>query len=263
MSSIPKYIQLIKHISNWTLYFKRKHEKGLTARYRTNGAKLVFDVPPKFYEVFREIFMEDFYRIDDLVNHLPAEPTIIDIGGNVGFFSFLLSSKKKGAKIYAFEPMIENVKVFNDNIKLNASLSEKILLFNQAVTGNNNGHIDLFFDNVTDNSVIASVVKDFSAQNTQVKKVAAISLERIFEENDLWRVDLLKVDCEGSEYPIFYDSPASLFDKIQTIAIESHELDQQQRNTACLVTFLEDKGFTVDRFMAENNCYYLKAYREN
>ena len=60
----------------------------------------------------------------------------------------------------------------------------------------------------------ASVVKDFSAQNTQVKKVDAISLERIFEENGLWRVDLLKVDCEGSEYPIFYDSPAHLFDKI-------------------------------------------------
>jgi FkbM family methyltransferase len=263
MSSVPKYIRLIKHISNWVLYFKRRHEKGVTARYRTKGAKLFFDVPPRFYEVFREIFMEDFYRIDDLVKHLPAVPVVIDIGGNVGYFSFLLSSKKPGAKIYAFEPMIENVKVFNDNIKLNASLDGKIFLFNQAVTGNNNGHIDLFFDNVTDNSVIASVVKDFSAQNTQVKRVDAISLERIFAENNLERVDLLKVDCEGSEYPVFYDSPANLFDKVQTIAIESHELDKEKRNTASLIEFLEDKGFTVDRFIAENNCYYLKAYRTN
>ncbi|MEO8173874.1 MAG: FkbM family methyltransferase [Sediminibacterium sp.] len=262
MSSIPKYIQLIKHISNWTLYFKRMHEKGATARYRTRGTKLVFDVPPRFYEVFREIFMEDFYRIDDLVRHLPVEPVVVDIGGNVGFFSFLLSSKKPGAKIYAFEPMIENVKVFNDNCKLNPSLTDSIFLFNQAVTADNNGHIDLFFDNVTDNSVIASVVKDFSTQNTQVKKVDAISLERIFQENSLERVDLLKVDCEGSEYPIFYDSPAWLFDKVQTIALESHELDTEKRNTESLTRFLEDKGFTVDRFVAENNCYYLKAYRK-
>ncbi|MEO7531783.1 MAG: FkbM family methyltransferase [Sediminibacterium sp.] len=262
MSSVPKYIQLIKHISNWTLYFKRKHAKGLPARYKTRGAELLFDVPPRFYEVFREIFMEDFYRIGDLTQHLPAEPVVVDIGGNVGYFSFLLSSKKPGAKIYAFEPMIENLRVFNDNIKLNTALVNNIFLFNQAVTGDNNGHVDLFFDNITDNSVIASVVKDFSAQNTQVKKVDAISLERIFEENNLLRVDLLKVDCEGSEYPIFYDSLEHLFERVQTIAIESHELDKEKRNAVALIGFLQDKGFIVEQFIAENNCYYLKAYRK-
>jgi len=206
--------------------------------------------------------MEDFYRISDLVKHLPETPVVIDIGGNVGYFSFLLSSKKPGAKIFAFEPMPENMKVFTENIMLNGQLSGNISVFNKAVTGDNDGHIDLFFDNVTDNSVIASVVKDFSSQNTQVKRVDAISLEKIFSENKLERVDLLKVDCEGSEYPVFYDSPAHLFDKVQTIAIESHELDKEKRNTKSLIEFLEDKGFIVDRFIAENNCYYLKAYRK-
>ncbi len=262
MSSIPKYFQLIKHIRNWTLYFKRKHEKGLTARYITNGEKLAFDVPPGFYQVFREIFMEDFYRISDLLKHMPEKPVVVDIGGNVGYFSFLLSSKKPGAKIFAFEPMPENVKVFSGNILLNEQLRRNVSVFNKAVTGDNDGHIDLFFDNVHDNSVIASVVKDFSSQNTQVKRVEAISLEKIFFENKLERVDLLKVDCEGSEYPIFYDSPPHLFDKVQIIAIESHDLDNDKRNTHSLIEFLEKKGFTVDRFIAENQCYYLKAYRK-
>ena len=262
MSSIPKYVQLIKNIKNWTLYFKRKHEKGLTVKYLTKGNPLFFNVPAGFYEVFREIFMEDFYRIKDLVKTISDKPVVIDIGGNVGYFSFLLSSKKPGSIIYAFEPMIENVTIFQGNIDLNKSLSSNIKLFNKAVTGDNDTFIDLFFDNVTDNSVIASVIKDFSSQNTQVKRVEAISLKKIFEVNNLETIDLLKVDCEGSEYPIFYDSPAYLFDRIKTIAIESHDLDDEKRNTKSLIKFLEEKGFTVDQYVAENHCYYLKAYRK-
>jgi FkbM family methyltransferase len=261
MSSIPKYIQLIKHIRNWPVYFKRKHESGLTARYVTNGAPLIFDVPPRFYEVFREIFMEDFYRINNLVKDLPDNPIVVDIGGNVGYFSFLLASKKKGARMYAYEPMQENINVFRNNIELNPSLHRQISLFNKAVTGNNNERIDIFFDNVSNNSVVASVLNDFSSLNTEVKTVDAISLENIFEDHQLQQVDLLKIDCEGSEYPIFYDSPAHIFDSVNMIAIESHDLDDAGRNTPALSSFLRSKGFTVESLVAENNCSFIKAYR--
>jgi FkbM family methyltransferase len=262
MSSIPKYIQLIKHIRNWPVYFKRKHENGLTTRYVTNGTPLVFDVPPRFYEVFREIFMEDFYRINNLVKDMPDRPVVVDIGGNVGYFSFLLASKKKGARIFAFEPMHENVEVFNSNIGMNASLHNEVSLFNKAVTGNNNGSIDIFFDDLSKNSVVASVLNDFSVQNTEVKTVAAISLENIFIENELINIDLLKIDCEGSEYPIFYDSPGHIFEHVKMIAIESHDLDDADRNTAALCDFLRNKNFIVESFVAENKCSFIKAYRQ-
>ncbi len=262
MSSISKYIQLFTHIANWPFYFKRVHEKGLTARYITRGRKIVFDVPPAFYEVFREIFMEDFYRINNLVTHLPDNPVVIDVGGNVGYFSVLLSAKKPGATIYAFEPMPENLAVFRNNLQLNPGIKDNIIIAGKAVTGNDNGQLDIYFDSSTENSVVAPVIEDFSPLNTSVRQVAAISLDRIISDNKLQRVDLLKVDCEGSEYAIFYDSPASIFDLIQVIAIETHELDADTKNTAALIRFLENKGFTVESFVAENHCFYVKAYRK-
>jgi FkbM family methyltransferase len=263
MSSVKKYIQLFKHVANWPLYFKRRHEKGLSARYTTRGTPLLFDVPPAFYEVFREIFMEDFYRMNDLITYLDNKPVVVDIGGNVGYFSFLLSAKKPGAMVYAFEPMSENAAVFRQNISLNPGLEKHIIIAEKAVTGNNNEHVDIFFDSQTDNSVVASLVKDFSSLNTSVKRVACISLDRIISENKLKQIDLLKVDCEGSEYAIFYDSPAHIFDMVNVIAIETHELDRDTRNTTALISFLEGKGFTVESFIAENNCFYVKAYRKN
>ncbi len=262
MSSISKYSQLFRHIANWTFYFKRVHQKGLTARYTTKGRRLFFDVPPGFYEVFREIFMEDFYRIGDLVKYLPDKPVVIDVGGNVGYFSFLLAAKKPEATIYAFEPMPENIKIFERNIKLNPILKNSIIIAEKAVTGNHNGQVDIFFDSHTDNSVVASVIKDFSPLNTSIRQVEAISLDRIISENKLQRVDLLKVDCEGSEYAIFYDCPEYVFDLIRVIAIETHEMDADRNNTQSLIHFLENNGYTVESFIGDNDCFYVKAYRK-
>lgn len=262
MSSIPKYIRLIKLIKNWPAYFKRRQERGLTTTYTTRGVPLSFDVPPLFYQVFREIFMEDFYRIEELVKHLPAAPVVVDIGGNVGYFSFMIAAKRRQARIYAFEPMQANVQLFRKNISLNPTLRERIHVFENAVTGDYNGPIELFFDGVTNNSVVASVIKDFSSHNTDTKQVHALSLEMIFSQNGLDQIDLLKIDCEGSEYPVFYDSPAALFNKIKIIAIETHDLDNGKRNTHSLIAFLEQKGYTTESIMGENHCYYVKAFRK-
>jgi FkbM family methyltransferase len=259
--SIAKYRQLFRHIKNWPLYFNRVHKKNNTARYITKGIPIRFDVPPKFYEVFREVFMEDFYKIDELVHYLPNNPTIVDVGGNVGYFSTLIASKNLKARIFAFEPMSENAAVFQFNLDLNTGLANRIILHNAAVTGNYNGTIRIFFDVESENSVIASVMDDFSALNTASREVAALSVQEIFKRYSINQIDLLKLDCEGSEYPILYEMPSHLFDKIKTIVIESHDLDEENRNTTALKRFLELKGFNVKSAIADNNCYYLKAWR--
>jgi hypothetical protein len=71
------------------------------------------------------------------------------------------------------------------------------------------------------------------------------------------------VDCEGSEYPILYDSPASVFDGIQRIIIEVHPMDTDKRNEAYLTTFLQQKGYTITTYPGENGCPSLIAVKPN
>jgi len=261
--SIKKYVTLAGYISNWTEYFKRRSDKGETVRYYTKGNRLAFDVPPAFYHVFREMFMEDFYHFKTLAGTLPKDAIVLDIGANVGYFTFQLLAAKPKAMVYAYEPMQQNINLFTANIALNPGLAQRVKLYKNAVTGSGQDNIEIFFDGEHGNSVIASVYKDFAAENTRSEVVEAITLDHILRANNLTHVHLLKLDCEGSEYPILYDSPTSVFVGIQKIIIEVHPMDNDKRNEAYLTTFLQQKGYAITTHPGENGCPSLIAVKPN
>ena len=255
---LKNYIRLGKSISNWPVYFKKKFQDAV---YITRGAELKMEVPKEFFYVFKEIFMEDFYSIDRLLKHIPDKSVILDIGGNAGYFSFLIASRKRNAEIFAFEPIAENISVFRSNIKRNLGLENRLHLEQKAVTGKKQLSVSLFFDNISHNTVVASVYPEFSDANKKEIRIDAISLAEIIEENKLARIDLIKLDCEGSEYPILYDSPSEVWPVIRCLAVEVHELDADKKNFRCLYSFLQGKGFQIHSRLDPNGCHYVMAHK--
>jgi len=264
-SSLPRYQNLFRHIQNWPAYFSRKFKKEFQPiAFVTKGIKQKFLVPSKaLYLVFKEIFVSDFYSIDELVASLPVNPVIIDIGANAGYFNIMLFSKIKEGTVYAYEPIPSNYELFKKNISLNPGLQNKIHLFNKAVTGTPQQTVELFMEEASDNSVIASVYSDFDSQNKHTLTVPGISLDEIIGQNNLQHIDLIKVDCEGSEYPIIYETPAEAWRKINMLTIEVHNLDEEKRNTRFLQQFLEEKGYSVATAFAHSNCYTLTATKKH
>jgi FkbM family methyltransferase len=263
-NSLGRYRNLIRHIRNWPAYFGRKFKKAFQPmEFITRGNPLRFRVPSTgLYLVFKEIFVTDFYEIDTLVSQLPPKPLIVDIGANVGYFNVMLFSKIKDATVYAYEPIPKNFELFKTNISLNPGLEKNIHLFNKAVTGTPCDNVELFMEHSTDNSVIASIYSDFDQQNKYSTKVPAISLQEIINGNGFSRVDLLKVDCEGSEYPIIYETPAAIWSKVNRVAIEVHNLDNDTRNADYLGKFLQQQGFEVESQFVHANCYALMGVRK-
>jgi len=127
------------------------------------------------------------------------------------------------------------------------------------VTGTPQGDVELFMETASDNSVIASVYADFDTQNQHTIRVPSISLQQITEDNNLSRIDLVKVDCEGSEYPIIYETPDALWNKINMLTIEVHNLDREKRNADFLGHFLQQKGYSINIEPAHTNCFTLIA----
>jgi len=262
-SSPRRYLNLIRHIRNWTAYFGQKSSGFQPASYVTRGNNLRFDVPTKgLYLVFKEIFMTDFYNVDTWIGKLPQNPVVVDVGANAGYFNMLLLAKRPDAKVYAYEAIEANYQLFRKNIEQNPSLKEHIQLHHQAVTGQPVDHIVLYKEDDGDNSVTASVYQDFEQHNCQSVTVPAVSLANLMEKNNLRQVDFLKLDCEGSEYPILYDSPASLWPRIHSMFVEVHPLDKEKRNFDYLKGFLEQYGYSVKSAeVANNGCYALYAVR--
>ncbi|MEO7394842.1 MAG: FkbM family methyltransferase [Chitinophagaceae bacterium] len=259
---LRNYINLGKNVKNWPLYFRRKYFKPPdNAIYITCSNQLEMEVPDHFFYVFKEIFMEDFYETDKLLRHVADKAVIVDIGANVGFFSFLMASKRKNARIYSYEPMENNMDLFRSNLDRNPGNKHSIKAERKAVTGKNVKFVKLFFDDVHSNTVISSIYEDFSNDNTKATEIEAISLDEIIRNNGLSVIDVLKLDCEGSEYPILYDSPASVWPLIKCLCIEVHEMDKEKRNYQFLSGFLKQKGYQQSSRLDANGCYYVFAWK--
>jgi FkbM family methyltransferase len=145
---------------------------------------------------------------------------VIDIGGNVGIISIFLAKKFPFLKIYAFEPVKENFENFKRNIRLNKIPDGIISVENLAVTKDArtvNLNIDMT-NSGGSNLYVAKEVDSFQSGDVQ-----SVTLEDIFEKFALKSCKLLKIDCEGSEYEILYNTDKDILKKCKHMRGEFHE----------------------------------------
>jgi FkbM family methyltransferase len=163
--------------------------------------------------------------------------------------------------VFAYEPIVENYTLFQANVKRNKIMADKVTVFNRAVTGSPIDEVTIYKEVESDNSVTASIYTDFADTNHNTIKVKAITLQQIIESNNLESVDLLKLDCEGSEYPIIYETPKYVWDKVKMVFMEDHPLDKDKRNHEAAIGFLKALGFTCSSLPADNGCFGVLAVR--
>lgn len=191
-----------------------------------------------------EIFLRRVYPLQ------PAgeRAIVFDIGAHSGFFALYCSVFWPNATIYCFEPDPDNFKNCTLNLKLNGQLIKNISAFN---VGFSNKDKEVKFYKYL-----------FSAHNSIYKfyqpateiKVRLKSFKKYFDKINV-KVDLLKIDVEGSEYDILYALEREDFKKIKQIFVEVHNMDRLKRNEKSLETFLQ-KFYGKIRHI--NNVYHIK-----
>lgn len=262
VSGLRRYARLWQHIANPGEYLFHKsdrHQRDF--QFTTRPLPIMFRVPNSLYLVFKEIFMTDVYEIDTLVKQLPPEPVIIDIGANVGFFGIQLLAKIDRATIYAYEPMPANVRMLRETMTRNPRLAGCLSLYQKAVTGKPLPTIDLFAEAEEASQVVASVIPNFNDNNTHRITVSCITLAEIIQQNNLQTIDLLKVDCEGSEYDIFYNTDPELLRRCTRMTVEVHDLDTEQNNVGYFSDYLRRLGYQTSHSPINSFCHALDAVR--
>jgi FkbM family methyltransferase len=262
VNGVRRYFRLWDHIKNPAEYVIRKgerHRRDLL--FTTRPLPIHFRVSAALYQVFKEIFMADVYEIDELVRTLPAPPVVIDVGANAGFFAIQLLSKIDKAIIYAYEPMPANVRTLHYTLQQNPRLQQSVRLFQMAVTGQPLDQLDLFAEAEENNQVVASRFAGFNQNNTQKITVPCITLTDIIKQNDLQSVDLLKLDCEGSEYDIIYNTPPELIRRIRKMVIEVHDLDKDRNNIGAFNAYIQSLGYTTTHEPINAFCHAMEAVR--
>jgi FkbM family methyltransferase len=162
--------------------------------------------------IFNEIFTNDTYCTDFIT--VEQGDVVFDIGFNYGLFS--LQALYKGASfVYGFEPNKKLVNLFNNNCG-----SNRVKLFEVAV-GSENGKATFFENEWPGKASMDSNVN--SDTQTISYNVDVKAFNDILIENNITKIDYLKVDCEGSEYEIFKSMDNKfLKENVNKIAIEFH-----------------------------------------
>jgi len=172
---------------------------------------------------------------------MPEGGTVVDIGANIGTFT-LYAIFNGAAKVYAFEPNLEAYEILLRNIEQNG-ISHKVFASNLAVTDSDNATVFIPQGSNPNNSIVLDGFNDKN-DSTEVK---TISLNGIIAINNLASVDLVKMDCEGSEYAIVEAANQECYDKVKQVRFEYHN------GTDRLTHHLRQFGFIVDGFFPDNN----------
>jgi len=202
---------------------------------------LVYEGNDTELEILKSIFINREYS-----DYFPfyQKATIVDIGAHHGFFSlFASNNSRKGSRIIGIEPNKGNYKQLKKNISDCNALN--ISSFNYAV-GDNNGLTRLYHGKNPNHSTVQDYV--LLNHDTDFEEIEVKTLEAIVIENDLDHIDFLKIDCEGAEYSIIESTPAAIFDRVTTIAMEFHDLKDENATARNIIQKLTDNGFQIVKY---------------
>ena len=158
-----------------------------------------------------------FYNQQININTFGEEPEIIlDIGANIGVETLRFNKLFPNSKIICVEPELNNYKVLLKNIEN----KKNIISINKAIW------------NKVDKVSIENNYFETSSQTFKISKknglsdvVPTTTIKNIIDDHKINKIDILKIDIEGSESVIFDDSAAEWIKSVNMIIIECPDND--------------------------------------
>ncbi len=253
---IKRYRTLISDFKNWPQFMFFKSGKSESFRFKMrNGFEI--DVRRKMLPPFKESFFDGVYLQGFPEEaEIGEEPVIVDVGANVGFFSLYMFSQFPKARIYGFEPMPFNYRQLKEYEDTYSNYQWKN--FNQGLAENDHG-LTLYSSTIEGFSTMAGVfASDGRAEKIEVD---TCTLQQLMENESLDSIDLLKLDCEGSEYAILYSLSDEQLSRINFFSIETHKGEGERNDHVSLVNYLKKKGLMLKEENHNGDYGYIWAWK--
>lgn len=152
------------------------------------------------------------------LNHINNESLVLDLGANIGDITDLIY-QRYAPNIHCFEPNISCCKYMQKRFKV----INKIHIYNLAVS-NFTGKASLFFHkhskNISEYNQRSSLKPDKDGLDVKKKiEVNCIHIKEILDRYN--KIDLIKIDIEGSEYEIMPEIIKNRH-KVNMVICETH-----------------------------------------
>lgn len=192
-------------------------------KYNVEGIDLYLRDRSYDLSVAIPILRDDEYVLQPLKDQGIEIKNVVDLGGHIGSFTVRAMNLWPKAKIYVVEPAEDNLEVLEKNI-----LGHKnVKLFKNAITGDFEGEVLLCNQPGEHEEASRFVINNLDAigerkQPERIFSVTALPIKKLFSQIK-GDIDILKVDCEGSEGVVFQSlSKANLLKRVKWIRGEWH-----------------------------------------
>jgi amino acid adenylation domain-containing protein/non-ribosomal peptide synthase protein (TIGR01720 family)/FkbM family methyltransferase len=199
--------------------------------------------------LFEEIFDDHVYLKYGIT--IPDNGCVVDVGANIGMFSIYANVIAKGVEIYSFEPVAPVFKLLELNTSLYAG---NINIFNIGLSNKEETAMFTYYPSSTalssryaEGENVKETVKQFiyNKERASDEKITdeemdelltnhllneayeckLKTLSQIIEENNIEKIDLLKIDTEKAELDVLEGIKETDWKKIKQIALEIHNVD--------------------------------------
>ena len=149
---------------------------------------------------------------------------IFDLGANSGVFTLISKSENPNSKVYAFECVERVFEVLEKNIAIN---NYDVSCYMQAVSSEDGVGYFVDDDEAFTNSVVVNMDIEETASGRGVDpgelhkvKTELIKLDTFIEQNNIKKIDLMKIDVETHEPEVFEGFQKHLKDFKPTLLVE-------------------------------------------
>ena len=157
--------------------------------------------------------------LNNIVKLIKVNDVVFDVGVNIGYYLFNFSQKATQGCVYGFEPNPKVFKYVKHNLELNSF--KNIVLTNLGL-GNEKGVYKMA--QINSNLGMNKIVESNSALKTF--DISVDTLDNFVFENNISKIDVIKIDVEGFEFNVLKGAIESLkkFKPILFIEIDNQNL---------------------------------------
>lgn len=172
--------------------------------------------------------------LPDVFSHIISHNyTVFDIGGNSGYYTLLAASRSSDVNIHVFEPAPDADKFLRKNLELNALAGSRIKIENIALS-DQSGMAEFYYPK-DDHGLLetsGSLNPKFRENHSAIIQVPVMTLDQYCADNQIERIDIIKLDVEGHEHAVLAGGKAVMRDLRPIIFIEIlKEADKDTLNT--------------------------------
>ena len=221
------------------------YEKEVDLRLRIGGN--VCPLRMRYGDIFvlGEIFHEKQY---ELQSPLPPQPVIVDAGANIGVSAMWFLGRYPDAILHAFEPASDNYRLLTENF----AHMERARLF-QVALGKRAAKAMLHRGGSPgEHSLVPSSVGE------ELESVSVTTLAAHMDAEEMDRIDLLKLDVEGSELDLL----VGLGERIRDVGVLVGEVHETVVDENEFYEFLDRQGFRVcrKRYFRESTLEHVHGF---